>query len=449
MEAEKKVFLCGIVEDDFTAGNESRLAYVEAIDDNAFVLHFRANSAEGLKGIKLKAGYQFNGETKDWTEEKKEEDSLLPLAVIYHKDLFVKMTGAKRGKTLLELNKAFATPILPTVKDKACKEETQGEAEHEEAVRADDSAVSSEVSDACPEEVQNEETAKVKEAEEEEELHIVIPDEAIDYSGMEKDARRKAIIEEAIAKDKVEVKAETHRPRDVEEMPVVKPSIGEDYDFREIPTVGKADEWAQAVEAKEEVKQEEVPKLAAQEVVAESEGADDAARGFVLDFILAIGKVKKFADMASILAKMTEPQWKVVQILMKTGAVKFAEWVKKALYENAKERKWGIVARVDAPTYKDLKDGVSGTVETSSEEVEEKQSETQKPTKVNTKEEPTIGIEQKPDVTVKTNFEDEDHEALNPHGRIMDLKRTLSLCGGFLPRSHVSISPDGDFVERW
>lgn len=439
MEAEKKVFLCGIVEADFTAGNESRLAYVEALDDNAFVLHFRANSAEGLKGIKLKAGYQFNGETKDWMEEKKEEDSLLPLAVVYHKDLFVKMTGAKRGKTLLEMNKAFGT-----VKDKACNEETQEEAVNEVTDCVDVSVTSEAI---VEEETKKEETAKGKEAEEEEDFHFDIPDEAIDYSGMEKDARRKAIIEEAIAKDKAEVKAEYTRPRDVEEMPVVKPSLGEDYD--EIPTVGKADEVAQEVEAKEEVKQAEKPKQTAQEVVSESEDSDDAARGFVLDFILAIGKVKKFADMAGILAKMTEPQWKVVQILIKTGAVKFAEWVKKALYENAKERKWGIVARVDAPTYKDLKDGVSGTVETSSEDVEDKPSETQKPTKVNTKEEPTIGIEQKPDVTVKTNFEDEDHEALNPHGRISDLKGTMSRCSGFLPRSSVSISPDGDFEERW
>lgn len=441
MEAEKKAYLCAIVEADFMAGNESRIAYAEAMDDNAFVIHFQANSAEGLKGIKLKAGYQYNGETKDWTEEKRDEDSLLPTAIVYHKDIFVKMTGAKRGKTLLDVNKAFETENYTITVDKEEKKE-ETESAHEEG-RVDDSVSASPIVENEPKEDEN----RKEEVIEEEDFHFDIPDELLDHGD---DGKKNEHTEER----KEEVKEES-RPRDVEEMPVVKPSLGEDYEEKPVKAeekVGniKADE---ADEEKHEAAKKDEKKHTVADTATEGDGdgkdENENARGFVLDFIVAIGKVKKYVELASVLAKMTESQWKVIQILIKTGAVKFSEWVNKALYENAKARKWGIVARVAAPTYKDLKDGVSGTCEDADDDKKASVTATVDAQKQAEEKKTAVSVEQKPDVTVRTNFEDEDHEGLNPHGRIVDLKRTLSRCSGFLTRSSVSISPDGDFEERW
>lgn len=442
MEAEKKAYLCAIVEADFTAGNESRLAYVEATDDNAFVLHFQANSAEGLKGIKLKAGYQFNGETKDWTEEKKYEDALLPTAIVYHKDIFVKMTGAKRGKTLLEVNKAFASenPTVTRVDDG--KKNEASEFAHEDE-RVDASVSASPIVENEPKEDENRKEAVI----EEEDFHFDILDEVLDHGG---DGKENEHAEER----KAEVKEES-RPRDVEEMPIVKPSLGEDYEEKPVKAEEKEVEVKadETCEEKHEAEKMEDEKPTVADVSTEGDGEvndeNENARGFVLDFIVAIGKVKKYVELASVLAKMTESQWKVIQILIKTGAVKFSEWVNKALYENAKARKWGIVARVDAPTYKDLKDGVSGTCEDADDDKKASVTATVDAQKQSEEKKTAVSVEQKPDVTVRTNFEDEDHEGLNPHGRIVDLKRTLSRCSGFLTRSSVSISPDGDFEERW
>lgn len=421
MENEKVEFLASIVKSDFTEGNEERLVGVTVTDENAFAVHFKANSAEGLKGIKLKSGYQFNGEAKDWKEQDEQnEDGLFPVQTeTHHKELYVKMTGAKRGKTLLEMNKKFGV-VKQVVEPKAVdKTEPTNEWRNESGIKA----------------------TSEKKCNDDNELRIEIPETAIQKDDVQEKNDDKIHVEKADAKVS---------QCDIEKPAIVKPSLGEDWGEVQRP---QTDNEKTAVE-----ESSKTPKCW-MNAIGDKDEAFGKVRWFMYKFIYALGEIKTVDDFTKFLATTTEEQCKHLQIMMKSGEVHFKEEFKRAFLAYLEKRGFGEVAWVDAPTYEDLKkrtkakekadaDADAFTPRTEdgalAEPLMAKQTEKPKKDAVD-----DVSVEQKPDTSVNTNFEDEDYEALNPHGRIANLKRTMTRCSGFLPRSSVNVSPDGDCEGTW
>lgn len=419
MENEKVEFLASIVKSDFTEGNEERLVGVTVTDENAFAVHFKANSAEGLKGIKLKAGYQFNGEAKDWKEQDEQnEDGLFPIhTVTHHKELYVKMTGAKRGKTLLEMNKKFVV-VKQVVETKAVdKTEPTNEGRNESGIKA----------------------TAAKNCNDDNELRIEIPETAIQNDEVQKKNDDKIRAEKADAKVS---------QCDREESAIVKPSLGEEWGEVQRP---------QTVDVKNAVEESSKTPKCWMNAIGDKDEAFGKVRWFMYKFIYALGEIKTVDDFTKFLTTTTEEQCKHLQIMMKSGEVHFKEEFKRAFFAYLEKRGLGEVAWVDAPTYEDLEkrakeksdaDADAFTPRTEdgalAEPLMAKQTEKPKKDAVD-----DVSVEQKPDTSVNTNFEDEDYEALNPHGRIANLKRTMTRCSGFLPRSSVNVSPDGDCEGTW
>lgn len=421
MENEKVEFLASIVKSDFTEGNEERLVGVTVTDENAFAVHFKANSAEGLKGIKLKAGYQFNGEAKDWNEQAEhDEDGLFPLqSVTHHKELYVKMTGAKRGKTLLEMNKKFGV-VKQVVEPKAVdKTEPTNEESNESGIKA----------------------TPAKKCNDDNELRIEIPETAIQNDDViEKN-------DDKIHAEKAEAKVSQH---DRDESAIVKPSLGEDWSEVQRP---------QTSNEKNAVEESSKTPKCWMNAIGDKDEAFGKVRCFMYKFIYALGEIKTVDDFTKFLDTTTEEQCKHLQIMMKSGEVHFKEEFKTAFFAYLEKRGWEEVAWVDAPTYEDLEkrtkakekadadaDAFTPCTEdgTLAEPLMAKQTAKLKKDAVD-----SVSVEQKPDTSVNTNFEDEDYEALNPHGRIANMKRTMTRCMGFLPRSSVNVNPDGDCEGTW
>jgi len=495
-----------IVFNDFKEGNENRLLHVYSINENEFSVTFGAGDAESLKGIKLKAGYQFCREAEDKVDNGE-----------YTKVIYVKMTGAKRGKALLEVNKAVPVQSAKPIERKTEESEKKEEPKETRSVNvivptAENKAEEPKGVEIALTEEQKEQIATA--SEHRIETPTTVPTENVQVSEKPTVERIREFVEKAeteLSKDmepqkfdyycktywaklmedfgsdsvlhfvtqyrqfekflnclsrrstgenfcEVTMKEEREEPAE-EAKPVidadkpVSPSIGQEWPQKTEEEIAKEMNDALDEAAKQSKEQNEnVVEVTTTYAGMKDECGDykdeewgiGTTRDFMMRIISAYTLVKDMTDFMVFVEDLGEEGSDHLQILLAVGAVTLKDEYKKAFFDYANEHKWGIVQYVDAPTKGDLE---------SRAENKDCKSGFCKPSVVveaeKQKAEEVVAVEQKPNHEDKRNFEDEDFESIPSRKKEMTLKEKLNACRSFLPQTSTVVDPDGECREQW
>lgn len=470
-------YIANIVFNDFKEGNEDRILRVEPLNENLFKVSFGAGDAESLKGIKLKAGYQFDGETQNLENNGE-----------FTKVITVKMTGAKRGKTLIDVSKAFSAA---GVADGAEKEQAEVAAKteetHEQPVSVTVPTAEQEEMDA-KKAVESEQTADAKAEEppkveseggKEESLGGFIerafkelsydmpPDESkricdFTWKRLVHIYGQEAVYEYAKKNEKYAnfinglcrnatgealFKTETEEPKKehgIDAEKPVSPSVGHESEKKDEKPVEKDSEELAA-------EPDPIQKFDAfmkEGVFLEQEYPCGRSMGIIMKIVFMLTHFNDAEGFMAFVKSMGEEESDHFQILMKTGAITVKDEFKKMFFDYAEKQKWGIIQYVDAPTKGDLEMREEWVAKGNKREDNPHDPLHLKDEIMKKEDEPKVAVEQIPNHDDVRNFEDEDREAVRPRQAPAErtLKEKLNSCRSFLPRSESSMTPDGEEV---
>lgn len=390
MQKEKNRILSEIVFNDFKEGNEERLVRVDAQDENSFILTFKADEESKLKGIKLKAGYQFNAETKTYDKVNDQEGDLFGTHEFF-KVLSVKMTGAKRGKTLLEVNAKM-------------REIMEGEHKAADKANTDEPGVYAEVPSAV---MDGEDKGGTESAEEKDEAKEVVAD-AQGFNGVS------VIMPTADNEEKAEESVESEKVESEE----VKDDVVTEEDFSKAVSEAEAQRHA-FIDFYGEV------------------GMLGSVIVLVSTMFLTVRTMAHFKEFLEL--HVTEETSEAIQRLMRMGLIDFSESYNEEFFAFVKSKGFKVLSEEEVVSCEGKSE-----LEIIKDRAEKEEAESEKGEVGEEK----VSVEQKPNHEDLRNFEDEDHEGIYVPRREPTLKEKLNTCRGFLPRSKTSVTPEG-FCNDW
>lgn len=395
-------YIANIVFNDFKEGNEDRILRVEPLNDNLFKISFGAGDAESLKGIKLKAGYQFDGETQNLENNGE-----------FTKVITVKMTGAKRGKTLIDVSKAFSAAVVADGAEKAQADiAPKTEETHEQPVSilvptAEHKEIDSR------KEVESEQTAETK---------------------AEEPKKGEELVKTAEEEQKKEQGIDAEKP--------VNPSVGQE----------KKDEKPVEKDGEElEIEQNPIQKFddfLKKGVFVNQEYPCGGTMGIVLKIVFMLSHFSDAEGFMAFVKSMNEEESDHFQVLLRSGTITLKDEFSKLFFDYAEKQKWGIVQYVDAPTKGDLESREEWVAKGNKREDNPNDPLHLKAEIMKKEDEPKVAVEQMPNHDDVRNFEDEDREAVRPRHAPAErtLKEKLNSCRSFLPSTETRITPDGEEV---
>lgn len=401
MQSKKYEILSEIVFNDFKEGNEERLVRVDAQDENSFILTFKADEESKLKGIKLKAGYQFNAETKTYDKVNDQEGDLFGKQEFF-KVLSVKMTGAKRGKTLLEVNAKMrdTSEGEPISASDHNEQLAAHNAEEHKGAEGKADAIVPPVQEDVP-------CVEAESAEEKDEAKEVVAD-AQGFNGVS------VIMPTADNEEKAEESVESEKVESEE----VKDDVVTEEDFSK--AVSEAEEQRHAfIDFYGEV------------------GMLGSVIELVSKMFLTVRTMAQFKEYLE--CHVTEETSEAIQRLMRMGLIDFSESYNEEFFAFVKSKGFKVLSEEEVVSCEGKSELEIIKDRTEKEEAEAANGENEKE---------SVSVEQKPNHEDLRNFEDEDHEGIYVPRREPTLKEKLNTCRGFLPRSKTSVTPEG-FCNDW